>query len=303
MKIDIEKIQKEKPINELLEFSIINLDKPTGPTSFTVDQIVQKYLGLRKTSHFGTLDPQVTGVLPVALNRACKLTGYFIGGKKEYVGIMSIHSEVSEKELNSKIKQLTGKIKQLPPVKSNVKREEREREVFTFKILEKNNKEYIFKTEVEAGTYIRKLIHDLGESLPESSGAHMLELRRTKASIFQEDDSVDLYKLHDAINQYKNKGNEKPLREILIPAEIISQILPTLQIKSQSLNRLYHGSPLFIKDLKNEKELKITQSKDEKISIFNDDKFIGVFRLSSSPQKNQNSPIAYPEFVLQPIKQ
>jgi len=50
---------------------------------------------LRKTSHFGTLDPKVTGVLPIALNRACKLTGYFIGKDKEYVGIMRIHEDIS----------------------------------------------------------------------------------------------------------------------------------------------------------------------------------------------------------------
>ena len=59
-----------------------------------------KALNLRKTSHFGTLDPRVTGVLPVALNRACKLTGFFIGEDKEYVGIMRFHTEVSLKDLN-----------------------------------------------------------------------------------------------------------------------------------------------------------------------------------------------------------
>jgi len=61
-------------------------------------------LGLRKTSHFGTLDPKVTGVLPIALNRGCKLTGYFLGEDKEYVGIMRIHDEVELKKLKKLLK-------------------------------------------------------------------------------------------------------------------------------------------------------------------------------------------------------
>jgi len=84
--VDLEKLKKEKSILELLEFGIINIDKPSGPTSFDVSHFVKKVLNLRKTSHFGTLDPKVTGVLPVALNRACKLTGFFLGEDKEYNG-------------------------------------------------------------------------------------------------------------------------------------------------------------------------------------------------------------------------
>src|SRR3989338_1590357 len=123
MKIDVEKLKKEKSIQELLEFGIINLDKPSGPTSFDISDFVRKKLQLRKTSHFGTLDPKVKGVLPIALNRGCKLTGFFLGEDKEYVGIMRLHEEISTKELQEKInKKFLGKIKQLPPVKSRVAR-------------------------------------------------------------------------------------------------------------------------------------------------------------------------------------
>src|SRR3989344_540561 len=123
MKIDIEKIKAGKTTKELLEFGIINVDKPSGPTSFDTSEFVMKALKLRKTSHFGTLDPKVTGVLPVALNRGCKLTGFFLGEDKEYVGIMRIHEPVEEKELQEMINsRFLGKIKQLPPVKSRVAR-------------------------------------------------------------------------------------------------------------------------------------------------------------------------------------
>ena len=148
-----------KPIKELLEFGIINIDKPSGPTSFNVSDFVKKSLGLRKTSHFGTLDPKVTGVLPIALNRGCKLTGYFLGEDKEYVGIMRIHKEISLDKIKKIIKEkFTGKILQTPPVKSRVKRQEREREVKTFKLIEKHEKifclEQKFKGELIFGNYL-----------------------------------------------------------------------------------------------------------------------------------------------------
>src|SRR3990172_658016 len=110
----------------------------------------------------GTLDPQVSGVLPITLGRACKLSDYFMHKDKEYVGIIRLHEDISEEELKKEIQKFIGKITQLPPVRSRVKREEREREIKTFEILEKNGKDVLFKTEVEAGTYIRKLIHDIG---------------------------------------------------------------------------------------------------------------------------------------------
>src|SRR3989344_2057146 len=166
---------KEEPLQKLLNFSIINIDKPSGPTSFSVSNFIKTSLNLNKTSHFGTLDPQVTGVLPVALGKACRLNETFMHRDKEYVGIMRIHQDVSLDILKEKINNFIGKITQLPPVRSRVKRAPREREVKSFDILEKKGKDILFKTKVQAGTYIRKLIHDIGLQI---GGAHMLELRR-----------------------------------------------------------------------------------------------------------------------------
>src|SRR3989344_941212 len=151
MTINIEKLQKDKSIEDLLEFSIINIDKPSGPTSFGTDIIVKKALNLNKASHFGTLDPMVTGVLPVALDRACKLMPFFIGKNKIYVGVMKLHKEITKDNLEKEVKQFLGKITQLPPIKSRVKRVERERTIHSFKILEINERNVLFETEVEAG--------------------------------------------------------------------------------------------------------------------------------------------------------
>src|SRR3989344_5620289 len=95
---------------ELLNFSLININKPSGPTSFQVSQFIKHKLKLNKTSHMGTLDPQVSGVLPITLGRACKLSEYFMHHDKIYVGIMRLHKEVSKEKLEKAIQAQLGKI-------------------------------------------------------------------------------------------------------------------------------------------------------------------------------------------------
>jgi len=286
--IEIEKIKEKKTVKELLEFGIINIDKPSGPTSFNVSDFIRKSLGLRKTSHFGTLDPKVTGVLPIALNRACKLTGFFLGEDKEYVGVMRLHGKVSLEELEKTLKNFTGKIKQLPPVRSRVKRQEREREIKNFEILEKDGQDILFKTEVQGGTYIRKLIHDFGRKL--GIGAHMLELRRIRAGIFKEDDekypSISLYELEKIIK------DEKELRKNIIPGEIISRLYPVVQIKKEYVEKILHGSPIYYEYLKNSEDGK----NKERFCAFSEDRFVGIYKITV-----EEKIFARPEFVLQHI--
>ncbi|MEM3074605.1 MAG: RNA-guided pseudouridylation complex pseudouridine synthase subunit Cbf5 [Candidatus Pacearchaeota archaeon] len=287
--INLESIKIKKPISELLEFSIINIDKPQGPTSFIIDIILKNSLGLKKTSHFGTLDPMVSGVLPVSLNRACKLMPYFIGKNKTYVGIMRLHSDISRGNIEKEIKNFVGEIMQVPPKKSRVKRIERKRKIDYFKIIEIDKNNVLFETEVEAGTYIRKLIHDLGKKI---GGAHMLELRRTKASIFDETDSLNIFDFFKSIDEYKS-GNEERLRSYLIPGEIISKILPEVQVKKEYIKKLHQGFPLLKEYLLNREHF----LDGSKISVFQDENFIGVYNII-----NKEDLFAKPEYVLQPIR-
>jgi len=285
--IDLAKIKETKPIEELLKFSILNIDKPSGPTSFQVSQYVKNALNLNKTSHLGTLDPKVSGVLPILLGRACRLSDYFMHKEKTYVGIMRLHSDMQISLLKEKVKKFIGKISQLPPVRSRVKREVREREIKTFEILETDKKDVLFKTEVEAGTYIRKLVHDIGLEI---GGAHMLELRRTKASIFTEEKLYTLYELEKAIENYK-KGDPSLLKQMITPAEIISEIMPAVQlIKNKNLlKKVLTGKPLFKEDL----ETNISSLKtNENFCLFKEDIFIGVYKKVSEKEI-----IARPEFV------
>jgi H/ACA ribonucleoprotein complex subunit 4 len=273
----------EKSIQDLLKFSIIVIDKPTGPTSFTVSDFVRKKLKLNKTSHFGTLDPMVTGVLPIALGRAVKLTGFFLGEDKEYVGVMHTHKEQKLEELQEIINaKFLGKIKQMVPRKSRVKRQEREREIKRFELIEQDGKDFLFVAEVQGGTYIRKLISDLGELI---GGAHMAELRRTRAGIFDEKNIVNLYDFEKAI-ELLEKGDDKMLRKMLISAESsIKKIMPSVQAKKQEVKKLLTGKPVFRDCIE-----KIPEA--ERFAIFFEDDFIEIAK-----KTGEGEIVARPEFV------
>ena len=291
----IEEIKSKKTTKELLEFGIINIDKPSGPTSFSVSEFVCKRLKLRKTSHFGTLDPKVTGVLPVALNRACKLTGYFLGEDKEYVGIMRLHQDLGIENIKKAIEEkFIGKIIQMPPVKSRVKRQNRPREIYSFDLLEKKDKDILFKVKCEGGTYIRKLIDDLGKEI--EVGAHMLELRRISAGIFHEEDkrypSVTMYDFEKAVSEYEN-GKELALKRILIPAEIVLKVYPMLQIKEDNLKQILTGKPIYKKDLVKDEGGKV----DSVVSCFCNKKFVGMYKIFRGKEI-----FAKPEFVMQEMR-
>ena len=238
-------------------------------------------------------NPKVTGVLPVALERACKLSEFFMRRDKTYVGIMKTHKEIKLEILQKIIdKEFIGKIKQLPPKRSKVKRQERVREIKKFELLEKQGKEVLFLADVEAGTYIRKLIHDLGLRI---GGAHMAELRRTKAGIFSEEDKewpiINLYEFDKAIDEFK-KGKEEKLRKILIPAEqAIKKIMPIVQAKEDNLKQLLIGKPLMKQDLAEKEKL----PEEEIFAVFYGERFIEVARKSIEEDKEI---IARPKFVL-----
>ncbi|MBT4376406.1 RNA-guided pseudouridylation complex pseudouridine synthase subunit Cbf5 [archaeon] len=289
--LDLQKIKQNKTTKELLEFGIINIDKSSGPTSFQVSELVKKKLKLRKTSHFGTLDPKVTGVLPVSLNRACKLMGYFLGEDKTYIGIMRIHEDIELEKIQEKINEkFLGEIIQMPPVKSRVKRQLRPRTIYEFKVLEKQGKDVLFKVSCEGGTYVRTLCVDLGEEL--KIGAHMLELRRTKAGIFEEDTLVNLYDFEKAFEEYE-KGNEELLKNIIIPAEIVTELHEPIQIKEDNITQILTGKPIHQNDLVEKQDLE----KDKIVSIFHEVKFIGMYKVL-----NEEGIFAKAEFVMQEIR-
>jgi len=273
-----------------LNFGFINIDKSQGPTSFSVSSFVRNKLGLKKTSHLGTLDPKVTGVLPIAMGRACKLTGYFMTHDKTYVGILHTHKEQDIAELQKLIdKNFIGKIEQTPPHKSAVARNPRIREVFFWKLTEVNEekRDFLFECKVEGGTYIRKLCSDLGEMI---GGAHMDELRRVSAGYFSEERTYNLQEFDLAVKDFRN-GNSKKLDEMIIPAEeLVKKRFPIVKVKKEAIKSLLIGKPLLKRHVKDVKSLKF--NKEDRFAIFYGEQFIEVAQFIG-----EDEVLAKPDYV------
>ncbi len=137
---------------------------------------------------------------------------------------------------------------------------------------------------------------DLGEAL--GVGAHMLELRRTDAGIFSEGDSVDLYEFEKAVEEYK-KGNDKLLREMIVPAEIVSELYDAVEIKKDNLAKIFTGKPIHQDDLVKDvtplpkgmtskkvglgvpqsTELGGNKKQGDGVSVFCEGKFVGMYQV------------------------
>ena len=255
---------EERTIPELLQSGMINLDKPKGPSSHQVSDFVKKILNLDKAGHSGTLDPNVTGVQPIALNKASRITHFLLTAPKEYVCLMHLHKEVEETLLKETIQKFIGKIQQLPPLKSAVKRQLRTREIYEFELMEIKGKDILFRVKCQAGTYIRKLCADLGQQL--HTGAHMAELRRTKAGPFTEQDHlISLTDLQDA-HHYYQQGNDKFLRYCLQPIENAVRHLPKCWIFDNAIESITNGRDVAIPGI-------------SKLDQFRRDEFIAILTL------------------------
>jgi H/ACA ribonucleoprotein complex subunit 4 len=225
----------------LINTGIVIIDKPKGPTSHQVADYVKKILNLNKAGHTGTLDPGVSGVLPIALEDSTRVVQVLLPAGKEYVALAHFHKQDDEEILRKEFKKFVGKIKQLPPVKSAVKRQERERTIYYIDIIEINGKDVLFRVGCQGGTYIRKLIHDIGKNI---GGAHMAELIRTKAGPFTDKDMINLNDLSDAFYYYEKDGNEKYLRHCIKPLESAIQHLPKIYVLDTAIDSLSHGANL-----------------------------------------------------------
>jgi len=233
---------EERSTKELLEYGIVNIDKPSGPSSHQVGWYVKHILQINKTGHSGTLDPKVTGVLPVALGRGTRIVQSLLTAGKEYVCLMQVHADVEEKKLRDTIMSFEGEIDQLPPVRSAVKRQQRKRTIYYIDIIEIVGREVLFRVGCQAGTYIRKICSDIGLKL--GTKAHMVELRRTRAGPFDESTLCTLQELTDAYFYYAEKQDDKELRKLIVPVEHGARHLPKVWVLDSTVDTLCHGAYL-----------------------------------------------------------
>ena len=206
---------------------ILNIDKPQGITSHDVVDIVRKIFPGIKVGHTGTLDPIATGVLPICIGKATKLSDELLSENKVYKVKMLLGVETDTYDITGKIvfantlnedeiyikeriKRFIGKSSQIPPIYSaikikgkkayeyarngeNVSLKPREIEIFNIDDIDVNlrKRQVSFVVSCTKGTYIRSLVHDIGIKL--GCGATMIELKRLKTGDFDIDDSIDLY--------------------------------------------------------------------------------------------------------------
>lgn len=252
-----------RPIEEYIRKGLVCIDKPMGPSSHEVVVWVRKILNVSKTGHAGTLDPRVTGVLPVFIENATKMVKFLQESSKEYICLMRLHGDAKREDVERVMRKFVGRIYQRPPLKSAVKKTLRIREIYEIEIVEMEGRDVLFRVVTESGTYIRKLCRDIGEVL--GTGAHMQELRRTRTGRFGEDMCYTLQDLLDAYVVWKEEGEEKYLREIIKPMEVAAADLPKIVIKDSAVDAICHGANLSVRGVAYvEKSVK----KDGTVAIF-----------------------------------
>jgi H/ACA ribonucleoprotein complex subunit 4 len=228
----------------LLNNGVINLDKPSDPTSHQVVSWIKEVLEVDKAGHGGTLDPGVTGVLPTALGNGTRALQVLLSAGKEYVGIMRLHKDVKKKKIIEACSSFVGDVYQIPPVRSAVKRVRRKRQVYYLDILEIKDREVLFRVGCEAGTYVRTLCVDIGKKL--KCGAHLAELRRTRVGNLREDEVVSLQDVKDAYVFWKENEDKEYIYSTIHPMEYLLGHVPKIIVRDSAVDAICHGANLAV---------------------------------------------------------
>ncbi|KAK5691618.1 centromere/microtubule-binding protein cbf5 [Elasticomyces elasticus] len=241
-----------RDLKSYISSGVINLDKPSNPSSHEVVAWLKRMLRVDRTGHSGTLDPKVTGCLIVCIDRATRLVKSQQGAGKEYVCVLRFHESLpgGEAQLARALETLTGALFQRPPLISAVKRQLRIRTIHESKLLEFDNDRHlaVFWVSCEAGTYIRTLCVHLGLLL--GVGGHMQELRRVRSGAMQEGDGmVTLHDVLDAQWLYDNQRDESYLRSVIKPLETLLTTYKRIVVKDSAVNAVCYGAKLMIPGL------------------------------------------------------
>ena len=232
----------QRPLQQHIKYGILVLDKQPGPTSHEVVAWVKKLLELDRAGHGGTLDPRVTGVLPIGLQESTKVVQALLAAGKEYVCVMRTHREEDEARVVETLRLFEGEVFQRPPVRASVRRRLRTRTIYRIDYLEGDGRNWLFHVACQSGTSIRPLGSDVGAG--RGGGAHMHELRRTRSGPFTEGDLVTLYDLSEALDFLREDGDEGLLRRIVRPVEDALALLPKLWIRDSAVEALCNGASL-----------------------------------------------------------
>ena len=274
---------------------IVILDKATGLSSNAALQQVKKLYEANKAGHTGSLDPLATGVLPLCLGEATKVSQFLLNSDKRYrtkiklgertdsgdktgTVIQSITDfSVSEAGIEKELDAFRGEIEQLPPMHSalkvdgvplykmarkgiEIRREKRKVTIYEINLL--NIAEDVIELDITCskGTYIRTIADDLGQAL--GCGANIIELRRTEAGVFREEDCKDL----EALSELKVQGGLEFIDEQLIPMDQAIVELPEVNLPTVTASHLKNGQAVIVRHLPEE----------GLVRLYEEEQFIGI---------------------------
>ena len=251
---------------------IVVIDKPTGASSNDVLQRVKRLYGAAKAGHTGSLDPLATGVLPVCLGEATKLSQYLLDSDKSYrtvakLGIRTNTGDaegevvqerpvaITESDLEPVLAKFRGPIEQIPSMFSALKhkgkplyqyaregieieREARKVNIYRLTLLEFRGDEMVLEVDCSKGTYIRTLVEDIGEML--GCGAHVADLRRLKAGPYEEEQSYTL----EQLEEIRDGGGHAALDNILLAQDSAVSHWPAVLLGETSSHYVTQGQPV-----------------------------------------------------------
>jgi len=249
---------------------VLLLDKPVGLSSNIALQKAKRLYRAEKAGHTGTLDPFATGLLPLCLGEATKFSQFLLDADKEYLAVVKLGVRtssgdpegdviaqrpvnVSEAELLAALPRFMGEIEQIPPMHSALKHAGRPLYEYARKGIEierKARRVTVNELVVESfsgdvctlrvhcgkGFYVRALADDLGEVL--GCGAHLIGLRRTGVGPFKIEQAQSLEDL-SALDEVLRDGR-------LLPADILVQALPDLQLDIEAAWQICHGQAIWL---------------------------------------------------------
>jgi H/ACA ribonucleoprotein complex subunit 4 len=219
---------------------LLVIDKPRGPSSHQVTAWAGEILGAR-VGHAGTLDPGVSGILTVMIGKAVRLAPLLLSEEKEYICLARLHGDPAAGRVEAALAEFTGRIYQRPPKKSAVARNLRIRMVHEIELLDADGRLLMMRVRCDAGTYIRSLCHHLGLAL--GTGAHMVELRRTRSGQFDESQSCTLQDLADAAEAAR-LGDPCILQSLIQSPKNALASLPKVILRDTAVDAVCHGAVL-----------------------------------------------------------
>ena len=249
---------------------ILLLDKSVGMSSNAALQEIKRHYFAKKAGHTGSLDPLASGLLPLCLGEATKLSSFLLDSDKVYEGVCQLGRrtstgdaegeileerpvpELNEGVINNVLAQFLGDIEQIPPMHSAIKqngqplyklahqgleveREPRPVHIYELDYIEHDERSFRFRLRCSKGTYVRTLAEDIGEVL--GCGAHLTDLRRTEVGPFHIEQAVT----PETIAHIAADGGFEELDKLLIPMDKALEKWPAVRLSDNSAYYVRQG--------------------------------------------------------------